>query len=200
MLRNILIGLGAVIVLTLTWASLYAAAPTPYTNAQKVLKEDIRIPPPEQPEQQVPPDTLVKPQSLSKDTAGIVAIQLGERIAGLIFFSTQGKVKAIGMEECQKSPQCRAMVDDYGHKDKLLIMQFLPEGDVQNEQPQHQRQPPKMITKVGLVYHRTLHEVDVQNNARPDTGTWEGCVASGGIANTVPYSGEFLNCFRPTSQ
>jgi len=44
--------------------------------------------------------------------------------------------------------------------------------------------------------HRPMHEIDIQNNLRPNTETREGCEKAGGVVQTVPYTKLFLNCVR----
>lgn len=146
-------------------------------------------------------------ETLAKDTAGIVGIEIGKVISAFIFFSEHGKVRPVGADECSKQDKCQAMIKEMEGQDKTILLHFEWSKPGEEEMPAPSELKPEHhgnITQVSfmtltesLIHHVPLALIDVQGH-QPDTQTIGGCIESGGIANTVPESGEFLNCYRPT--
>lgn len=129
-----------------------------------------------------PPKAAAQADLMSRDTAGIVGIEIGHRIAAFIFFSNHGKVRSVGADECAKADGCTAMVQKFGAADKTILLHFEPSKPDEGEAGD---------TMAPGLPHRPLHEIDVQGH-QPAGSVESPC--GDRVPMYVPETGEFLMC------
>lgn len=139
---------------------------------------------------QVPPPQAPPKESLQKDTAHVLGIEIDGKIVAIVFVSKTGDILPMQQEQCTSTDWCMSLISELGHAGKALVMQFKPQGEEAPQKP-----PPTQISlTTGMIQHRPLHEIDVQGH-QPDTQTMEGCRKAGGVPESV--EGHFNTCHMP---
>jgi len=145
----------------------------------------------------LPPDAATAQPRTPIDvdhTASIVGIQIGTRLAGFIFISTDGKHVNVSADECAQSTKCQGIMAELGNQGRTDLIHFEPshEGDAAPISGEaSSRLSPRLLTGSQSLPHRSLREIDIQGHQV----TTETDLCPGQYRENVPETSFFLYCW-----